>query len=228
LLIPLGTIPESKLRELSEAKTIEEIVSGLEGTEYAHILSDELSKYEQTGKLTSLEMSLDKYVLGELWKNISIDGTEKDLFKEFVGTMIDIENLKMILKGKADGLSSEIISEYITDFGYELAPWKLKELADAESIEGVISSLEGTKYASILTDNLEEFEKAKTTYVFEKALDKYLVELGRRLSLRQPFGVGPIIGLITSKELEVRNLKIIIKGKIEGLPASQIRELLVE
>lgn len=228
LLIPLGTIPESKLRELSEAKTIEEIVSGLEGTEYAHILSDELSKYEQTGKLTSLEMSLDKYVLGELWKNISIDDTEKDLFKEFVGTMIDIENLKMILKGKADGLSSEIISEYITDFGYELAPWKLKELADAESIEGVISSLEGTKYASILTDNLEEFEKAKTTYVFEKALDKYLVELGRRLSLRQPFGVGPIIGLITSKELEVRNLKIIIKGKIEGLPASQIRELLVE
>jgi len=141
--------------------------------------------------------------------------------------MIDIENLKIILKGKADGLSSEAISNYTTSKGYELASWKLKELADVESIEGVISSLDGTKYAPIVTENLEEFEKVKSVYVFEKALDSYLVQMGKKLSLRQPFGIGPIIGLITSKELEIRNLKIIIKGKIEGLSASEIREILV-
>ena len=52
------------------------------------------------------------YEVITLWKNVSVDGTEKDLFKEFIGTMIDIENLKIILKGKADGLSSEVISNY--------------------------------------------------------------------------------------------------------------------
>ena len=227
LLIPLGTIPESKLRELSETKAIEEIVSALEGTGYSSVHSEGLTQYEQNGKLTTLEMSLDKLILENLWKNVSVDGTEKDLFKEFIGTMIDIENLKIILKGKADGLSSEAISNYTTSKGYELASWKLKELADVESIEGVISSLEGTKYAPLMTENLEEFEKVKSVYVFEKALDSYLVKMGKKLSLRQPFGIGPIIGLITSKELEIRNLKIIIKGKIEGLSASEIREILV-
>ncbi len=227
LLIPLGTISEAKLRELSETKTVEEIVNALEGTGFSSILSEALTDYENTGKLTALEMTLDKSILESLWKNVSVDGTEKDLFKEFIGTMIDIENLKLILKGKADGLSSEVISNYTTSKGYELAAWKLKELADVESIEGVISSLEGTKYASIVNENLEEFEKVRSIYVFEKALDNYLVKMGKKLSLRQPFGIGPIIGLITSKELEIKNLKVIIKGKIEGMSASEIREILV-
>ncbi|WP_421077738.1 V-type ATP synthase subunit C [Methanothermococcus sp. Ax23] len=226
LIIPLGTIPENKLRELCETKAIEEVVNGLEGTEYSKILSNELATYEQTGKLISFELALDKYILENLWKSVGIEGTNEDIFKEFVGAIIDIENLKVILRGKADGLSSENILNYILNVGYELAPWKLKELAESESIEGVISSLEGTKYGTIISENLEEYDKTKSVYVFEKALDKYLAKIGKNLSLRQPFGVGPVIGLITSKEQEIKNLKIIIKGKIEGLPSNQIRELL--
>ena len=226
LIIPLGTIPENKLRELCETKSIEEVLNGLEGTEYSKILSNELAMYEQTGKLISFELALDKYILEGLWKSVGIEGISEDIFKEFVGAMIDIENLKVILRAKSDNLSSEDILNYILNVGYEIAPWKLKELAEAESIEGVISALEGTIYGSIISENLEEYEKTGSVYVFEKALDKHLAEVGRKLSLRQPFGVGPIIGLITSKEQEIKNLKIIIKGKIEGLSSNQIRELL--
>jgi V/A-type H+-transporting ATPase subunit C len=226
LIIPLGTIPENKLRELCETKSIEEVLNGLEGTEYSKILSNELAMYEQTGKLISFELALDKYILEGLWKSVGIEGISEDIFKEFVGAMIDIENLKVILRAKSDNLSSDDILNYILNVGYEIAPWKLKELAEAESIEGVISALEGTKYGSIISENLEEYEKTGSVYVFEKALDKHLAEVGKKLSLRQPFGVGPIIGLITSKEQEIKNLKIIIKGKIEGLSSNQIRELL--
>ena len=226
LIIPLGTIPENKLRELCETKSIEEVLNGLEGTEYSKILSNELAMYEQTGKLISFELALDKYILEGLWKSVGIEGISEDIFKEFVGAMIDIENLKVILRAKSDNLSSEDILNYILNVGYEIAPWKLKELAEAESIEGVISALEGTIYGSIISENLEEYEKTGSVYVFEKALDKHLAEIGKKLSLRQPFGVGPIIGLITSKEQEIKRLKIITKGKIEGLSSNQIRELL--
>ncbi|AEH07410.1 V-type ATP synthase subunit C [Methanothermococcus okinawensis IH1] len=204
LLIPLGTIPENKLRELCETKTIEELLNGLEGTEYSKILSNEAANYEQTGKLIPFELALDKYILENLWKSVGTEGTNEDIFKEFIGAIVDIENLKVILRGKADGLSSEDILNYISNVGYELAPWKLKELAESESIEGIISSLEGTKYGDIISENLEEYEKTKSVYVFEKALDKYVAKVGKKLSLRQPFGVGPIIGLITSKEQEIK------------------------
>lgn len=226
LIVPLGTIPENKLRELCEARTVEEVLNGLESTEYSKILSNELAMYEQTGRLSSFELALDKYLLENLWKSVGIEGTTEDIFKEFVGAMIDIENLKVILRAKSDNISSEDTLNYILNVGYELAPWKLKELAESESIEGIISALEGTKYGSIISENLEEYEKTGSVYVFEKALDKYLAEIGKKISLRQPFGVGPIIGLITAKEQEIKNLKIIIKGKIEGLSSNQIRELL--
>ncbi|HIP34730.1 MAG TPA: V-type ATP synthase subunit C, partial [Methanothermococcus okinawensis] len=127
---------------------------------------------------------------------------------------------------KGEGVSSDVILNYLLSVGYELPPWKLKELAEAESMENIVSSLEGTEYSNIISGCLEEYEKTKSIYVFERALDNYLVELGRRLSLRQPFGVGPIIGFITSKEMEIKKLKIIIKGKIEGLSARDIRELI--
>ena len=226
ILIPLGRIPENKLRELCEAKTVEEVVNGLEGTEYGKILSENLSIYEESGNLIPLELALDRYILEGLWKVVGIEGTNEDIFKEFIGRMIDIENLKIILRCKGERVSSEVILNYLLGVGYELPPWKLKELAEAESMEGVVSSLEGTEYSNIISGCLEEYEKCKSAYVFERALDNYLVETSKKLSLRQPFGVGPIIGFITSKEMEVKKLKVIIKGKMEGLSPRDIRELI--
>jgi len=226
MLIPLGKIPESKLRELCEARTVEEVVSGLEGTEYGRILSEQLSLYEEYGNLIPLELALDKYIYQSLWRAVGIEGTNEDLFKEFVGRMIDIENLKVILRCKREGVPSDTISNYLLGVGYELPPWKLKELAEADSIEGVISSLEGTEYGNIISECLEEYERCRSAYVFEKVLDNYLVEVGKKLSLRQPFGVGPVIGFITSKEMEVRKLRAIINGKMEGLSPRDIRELI--
>ncbi|NPA62083.1 MAG: V-type ATP synthase subunit C [Methanococci archaeon] len=227
LLIPLGNIPPEKLKELSEVKTVEEVIRGLDGTEYFKILQDELSNYDQTSDILVFELALDKYYLESLRKTIMTEGKEEDLFREFVGTIIDVENLKVILKGKADGLSAEELGKYITLEGYELAEWKLKDLISAGGIEGVLSGLEGTSYAEILTEAMEEFERTKSIYAFEKALDKYVLEKGKKLSTRKPFGVGPIIGLIVSKELEVKNLKAIIKGKIENLKPEDIRSLLI-
>ncbi|HIP17573.1 MAG TPA: V-type ATP synthase subunit C [Methanothermococcus okinawensis] len=226
LLIPLGTIPENKLRELCEVKTVDEIMNGLEGTKYSKILSEELATYEQTGRLMSLELALDKYILESLWQSANMEGTNEDIFREFIGTMVDVENLKIILRSKVDGISSDNVLKYVLKAGYELPQWKLKELAESESIEGVISSLEGTKYGTLISEHLEDYERVKSVYVFERALNAYIVKVGKNLSLRQPFGIGPIIGLLTSKEQEIRNLKMIIKGKIEGLPSNEIRELI--
>ena len=226
MLVPIGTIPENRLRELCEAKTVEEVVNGLEGTEFGKVLSEKLSIYEESGNLTPLELALDRYILEGLWRAVGIEGNNEDIFKEFIGRMIDIENLKVILRCKREGVSSDVILNYLLNVGYELPPWKLKELAEAESIEGVVSSLEGTEYGNIISEHLEEYEKIGSTYAFEKVLDNYLLEVGKKLSLRQPFGVGPIIGFITSKEMEIKKLRAIINGKVEGLSPRDIRELI--
>ena len=131
----------------------------------------------------------------------------------------------MILRAKVDGLDYDAISPYMIDSGYQLREWKLKDLMEAEDVTGVISSLEGTKYSEVLTDVLPEYNETGSVALFEQALDKFLVDSAKSYSM---LGIGPIIGFLSQKEVEVKNLKVIARAKREeDFPISKIREMLV-
>lgn len=112
--------------------------------------------------------------------------------------------------------------------GYQLREWKLKDLMESQDVTGVISSLEGTKYADVLTELLPEYNETGSVAIFEKALDKFLVDSAKSASMKKPIGIGPIIGYLSQKEVEIRNLKVIARAKREAdFPVSRLREMLV-
>jgi V/A-type H+-transporting ATPase subunit C len=46
--------------------------------------------------------------------------------------------------------------------------------------------------------------------------------------MKKPIGIGPIIGYLSQKEVEIRNLKVIARAKREAdFPVSRLREMLV-
>ena len=139
-----------------------------------------------------------------------------------------MDNLKLIIRAKENGLAYDSISPFLISEGYQLREWKLKDLMESDNVEGVISSLEGTKYSEILSEPLAQYNNGESIAVFEKALDTYFVEYSHSLSLEKPLGVGPIIGFLSGKEKEIKNLKIITRAKREeAFPDSKIPELLV-
>ena len=79
-----------------------------------------------------------------------------------------------------------------------------------EDINKIISSLEGTSYYNDFKDNIEIFNKEKSTQIFEKVLDECLLKNLKEISIKNYVHIGPIIRYITSKEYEIINLKIII------------------
>ena len=59
-------------------------------------------------------------------------------------------------------------------------------------------------------------------------LDVYVAEHAKSLSSKKPLGVGPIIGYLSQKEAEIKNLKIIARAKREAdFPNSKIMEMLI-
>lgn len=139
-----------------------------------------------------------------------------------------MDNLKLIIRAKADGLDYDALSPYLISEGYQLREWKLKDLMESDSVEGVISSLDGTKYAEILQEPLSRYNNGESISVFENALDSYFADYSHSLSLEKPLGVGPIIGFLSGKEREIKNLKIIARAKREeGFPEAKIQEMLV-
>lgn len=228
LLIPSGKLYEELLR-LADVASVNDVINGLDSTEYAPVLSDAIPDYEEKQMLLPLDAALDKYYLKILLnaQEVPSEGNTQILYS-YIGHKVDVDNLNLIIRAKADKLDYEAISDYILNDGYQLREWKIKDLMESEDVLGVISSLDGTKYAPILNEVIPEYNETGSIGVFEVALNKFLIKVAKTYSLKQPLGIGPILGYLTEKEKEIHNLKVIARAKREeNFPTSQIQEMLL-
>ncbi len=209
LLIPCGSLYD-ELESLADVDNVTE-------------------QYENTNMILPLESALDKYYLGKLLRSSDVPSDEnKQILYSYVGTQVDVANLKLIIRAKQDGLDYDAISPYILEEGYQLRDWKLKDLMESPDVTNVVSGLEGTKYAEALTDAIPVYNETGSVAVFEKALDVYSSEYSKSLASKKPLGIGPIIGYLNQKESEIKNLKIIARAKREAdFPNSKIMEMLI-
>ena len=228
LLIPCGSL-YGDLESLADSEKVTDIVTSLDGTEYAAALEDALPQYEETNMILPLESALDKYYLGNLLRSSDVPADEnRQIVYSYVGTQVDVANLKLIIRAKQDGLDYDQIAPYMLEEGYQLREWKLKDLMESPDVTNVVSGLEGTKYAEALTEVIPVYNETGSVAVFEKALDVYAANYAKSLSVKKPLGVGPIIGYLSQKENEIKNLKIIARAKREaGFPNSKIMEMLI-
>ncbi len=228
LVVPFGELSD-KLNTLVDADSIDEILNNLEGTDYAPILEDAIPTYRETGILLPIEASLDKYLLENLLRTAATPEDDNTAYlHEYVGNLVDITNIKIILRAKADGLKFEDIEPYIISDGYQIREWKLKDLMESEDVSGVVNGLEGTDYAPLLSESLTDYHQTGSIASFEKALDYHVNDTANRISMKNQFGIGPMIGYLNKKEKEIKNLKIIVRGKREkDLSASVLKEMLV-
>ena len=228
LIVPFGALTD-KLDSLIEADNVTEVINGLEGTEYPKILEDVISTYNETGLLLPLESALDKYLLENLLRSAATpEDDNTSLLHNYIGTMVDVANIKIILRAKTYNLKYDDIESYMISDGYQIREWKLKELMEAEDVASVISSLEGTSYAPMLSDAMTEYTETRSMSSFEKALDSHVFKTAKTISLKNQFGIGPMIGFLNKKEREIRNLKTIARGKREeGFSPSMIKEMLI-
>lgn len=228
LVVPYGDLTD-KLDALVDSDDINEVLNTLEGTEYAPILEDVIPNYQETGMLLPLEASLDKYLLKNLLRTVATPEDDNTSYlKTYVGNMVDGANLKIILRAKVDGLNYEDIEPYMISSGYQIREWKLKDLMESEDVAGVLSGLEGTEYAPLLAEAMATFNETGSISAFETALDNHVVETAKKISLKNQFGIGPMIGFLSKKEKEIKNLKIIVRGKREeGFTPAMIKEMLV-
>jgi V/A-type H+/Na+-transporting ATPase subunit C len=228
LVVPFGALSD-KLDAMIDADDVSEVMNALEGTEYPQVLENALPIYKETGMLLPLEASLDKYLLENLLRTSATpDDDNTALLHNYIGTQVDVSNIKIILRAKADNLKYDDIEAYMISNGYQLREWKLKDMMEAEDVASVVSSLEGTDYAPMLSDAMSNYTDTGSMASFESSLDNHVAKTARSISRKNQFGIGPMIGFLSKKEREIKNLKIIARGKREeGFSPSMIKEMLI-
>lgn len=225
LLIPVGIYTEEYYEKLIALDTVEKIVNGIELLDQG-CKECALKSFKEKNTLSEIENQIDHAYIESVLKFTKRLPVQGRLFREFLMYGIDITNLKLILRLKKEGLAKEEIQKHITFAGKILPIEKLKKLINA-SYEDCIKILEGTEFSQILTKYSDELLKKGTFIDIEAELEKFHLNKALRHTHQYPLSVDTILGYMFAKEIEVKNLKMLVKGKQLSVPDEFLQRQLV-
>ena len=180
----------------------------------------------ETVDYLKIDTAIDRHFIYKL-KQVKVPYKCEPGKQKFVKTMLDLVNIKNVLRAKQFGYDPESCKKLFIGEGREIASWKYDEISEVDSVSQVISALEGTSYFDVLKNSIEIYNKDESVQVLETSLDSLFLKLVGDISTQNYVTIGPTIRFLVSKEFEIRNLKIIAKGISENLSPDNIKGFLV-
>ena len=95
-------------------------------------------------------------------------------------------------------------------------------------IEDLINSYKNSKIGKSLILALKGYNDTGRLLLFEKYIENFLTNLLKEKVQRMPYGPEIIFAYVHAKEVEIKNLRICLVGRANGLSADFIKERLRE
>ena len=225
-LIPMGLIHNhGLLDELSSAEDVDSIIKLLTRCRlgsYAFILED----YKTDGGAES-RLLTEARLNGEYYKNLldmardTIDGS---ILSKAFGIMVDMKNLQVVLRAIIMDTGPEA-AKYIINGGYMISNETIKELLSLKlsDVPGRVEYL----YQDMAEDVVSSYDRTKSIAVVEEIIEKHKFRLSKEIL--SPRVLSPLVfgWYLILKELEIRNLRLILKAMFDNIPIEEIKSCLV-
>lgn len=206
---PIGELKHvgnANLRMKLEAATdVQSFATALEGTSYGAIVTGESA----TTFSTALDLQYYQNVLEVI--DTAEDRKAVQPFREYVRRLIDLINIRLALRRITAADEGVAIIE-----GGFIPAERLIGVSDKNQLA---EALQGTPYADIDTD--------AAGIMLENEFHKFILQEGGKANAKYPLHGGPIVKFLIQKEIETRNLNVIIKLKEEAFPNEEISKLLI-
>lgn len=168
-----------------------------------------------------IDILLDRYMFVEM---MDIAKSLEDKFTiKYVKALIDLTNIKSLLRIKKQNKGKEFLLSAIIDGGEVDKDALVSLLTDAS--ENISSKLSHTNYEEVLKSGVEDFIKTNSTVLLEKLVDNYIMDLMKEAKFI-PFGGESLIAYIYAKETEIKVIRIIMASKLNNITSKVIRERL--
>ncbi len=226
-MIPVGIIHNSGLLdELSNADNVDTILQLLTKCklgDYVPALEEYKADKSSKSKFVA-EAKLD----GEYYKNmLNTARRVKDgsvLAKAF-GLVIDLTNLQIASRAVIEGIGLDA-SELTIAGGYRITEKDIRELLALKMTE-MPGRLEDTQYQEIASEVSTNYDKNKNITVVDEIVDKHKFRILK--DMLSPRVLSPLVmaWYLILKEVEIRNLRLVLKTIVDGVPVQEIRNYLV-
>ena len=221
-----GTLSRDFLLSLLKKESVEEVLKSSKLVDFS-LLKNALKDFNEKKNLSAVENALDRYYYSHIIQFSNLLPKEGALFRNFLLKEIEILNILTLLRLKKAKFSREIVKNFIIPTGDKIKDEKMLSLIETEDLGQVSKSLEKTEYGELIAKGIEEFKKSNSLISLESGLYKHLLRQSILFMHQHPLSVDVILGYMFAKDIEVRNLRIIIKGKQLGLSEQFIESQLI-
>ncbi|MGY3778985.1 V-type ATP synthase subunit C [Isobaculum melis] len=218
LLLPITRTPIEQLRQAVFSME----GTGLDGT-MAESVAAVFSYFEEYEDVQSIDVIYDRYYLRELRE---LADTMNDAgASHIVETMIDTINLSTLLRCMAQKKSIGFLNAVLSSYG-GIEKQELIRLS-ALSYEDIARHFEASDYAELISEAVKEIgETGKMTH-YDLLKDNFFMSYLKKAKF-DVFGPRTLLAYLYAKETEIKNIRMILVGKINHLPEPFIRERMRE
>lgn len=216
LLMDVGLVPVGLMKFVAQGEEVPGVPE-----RYLKAAAEARQAFEASRDPKVIDTILDR----ELYSSLT-DIAKKnhyDFYAKIITDQIDLANLRSMIRAKRMGRDKDYLNESLLPGG-AIPVAKYLELIDA-NWEQIITGFANTPHAALVKEGIVDFLAVGQLTLLEKLIDDKImqqVKQAKYLSL----GPEPVIGYLMAKETEVRNIRIIMVGKLNDVSTDVIRERL--
>lgn len=177
--------------------------------------------YGRTSDPQEIDLILDR----AMYENMAQDAEETNdpYIADLVGMLHDIANIRIFIRAKFLNKSRDFLSKALLS-GSKFPKKAYVDLSDKE-LDLFFEAIRFTSLTDLAARLKESIKTGADISGVEKILDDYFMEYVRK-SKYVAMGVEPVIAYLFYKEAEIRNVRLILTGKINKIKQETIRERL--
>lgn len=228
-MLPAGIVQScgllDRLADAESPNDIAETLTGCKLDSYADIVRQ--NEGDITGEATSrlqVEAKLDSEYHRNMF-NIARTTKGGPVLAKALGFVIDLTNLQIISRAIVEGIGAGA-ADYTIDGGHMIPSEMIGELLSLR-LSDVASKLESTPYHDVAQEISSSYETTKSVAVIAAVIDKHRFRLIREILSPQLVSPVMIAWYLMLKELEIRNMRLILGAVIDGISPAEVRSYVV-
>ena len=226
-MIPVGRIHNNGLLdELSNAESVDDIIQLLVKCK----LGDYIPALEQhkTDEAAKSKLLVQARLDGEYYKNLLNTARRvKDghLLFRAIGLIIDLANLQIASRAIIEGIGLQV-TELTIAGGNELTDEAIKELLSLKMAD-MPARLGNTKYSDVAKEIQVSYDRTKSITAVDEIIDKHKFRMLKEMLALRLLSPTVMAWYLILKEVEIRNLRLVLKAIVDGVPVQEIKDYLV-
>jgi vacuolar-type H+-ATPase subunit C/Vma6 len=134
-------------------------------------------------------------------------------------------NLQLVSRAIIEGIGSEA-EELVIGGGYMIPEAVARDLLSRKLTE-IPGILGGTQYRNVVEEIVASYDRTKSITAVEEVVDKHKFGLLREMLSPRVMTPLMIAWYLVVKEVEVKNLRLVLKATFDNISVEEIKEYLV-